>query len=148
MLAPVAHVPRTARDSKAMSIPFETRVLVVDDFESMRRIVRQLLHDMGFRDITLADDGTTALAMLKQDDFGFLVTDWHMPEMDGIDLVRAVRADPRLKPIPILMVTAEAKREQIIEAVKAGVNDYVVKPFTPQVLKAKIEKLFEPLAAR
>jgi two-component system chemotaxis response regulator CheY len=148
MLAPIAQAPRTARDSEAMSIPFDTRVLVVDDFESMRRIVRQLLYDMGFRDITLADDGTTALAMLRQHDFGFLVTDWHMPRMDGIDLVRAVRADPRLKPIPILMVTAEAKREQIIEAVRAGVNDYVVKPFTPQLLKAKIEKLFEPPAAR
>lgn len=131
-----------------MSIPFDTRVLVVDDFESMRRIVGQLLHDMGFRDIALADDGATALAMLRQDDFGFLVTDWHMPQMDGIELVRAVRADPRLNPIPILMVSTEAKREQIIEAVKAGVNDYVVKPFTPQILQAKIGKLFEPLATR
>jgi two-component system chemotaxis response regulator CheY len=148
MLAPIAHVPRTARDSEAMSIPFDTRILVVDDFESMRRIVGQLLHDMGFRDIALADDGATALAMLRQDDFGLLVTDWHMPQMDGIELVRAVRADPRLNPIPILMVSAEATREQIIAAVKAGVNDYVVKPFTPQILQAKIEKLFEPLATR
>ena len=131
-----------------MSIPFDTRVLVVDDFESMRRIVGQLLHDMGFRDIALADDGATALAMLRQDDFGLLVTDWHMPQMDGIELVRAVRADPRLNPIPILMVSAEATREQIIEAAKAGVNDYVVKPFTPQILQAKIGKLFEPPAAR
>ena len=126
-----------------MSIPFDTRVLVVDDFESMRRIVGQLLRDMGFRDVTLADDGATALALLRQDDFGLLLTDWHMPQMDGLDLVRAVRADPRLNAIPILMVSAEATREQIIEAVRAGVNGYVVKPFTPQILSAKIGKLFE-----
>jgi two-component system chemotaxis response regulator CheY len=148
MLAPTAPAPRTARDSQAMSIPRDTRVLVVDDFESMRRIVRQLLHDMGFRDITLADDGSTALAMLRQGSFGLLVTDWHMPQMDGIDLVRAVRADPRLHPIPILMVSAQATREQIVEAVNAGVNDYVVKPFTPQTLQAKIAKLFEPPGTR
>ena len=126
-----------------MSIPFDTRVLVVDDFESMRRIVGQLLREMGFRDITLADDGATALALLREDDFGLLLTDWHMPQMDGLDLVRAVRADPRLNAIPILMVSAEATREQIIEAVRAGVNGYVVKPFTPQILSAKIGKLFE-----
>ena len=131
-----------------MSIPRDTRVLVVDDFESMRRIVRQLLHDMGSRDITLADAGSTALAMLRQGSFGLLVTDWHMPQMDGIDLVRAVRADPRLHPIPILMVSAQATREQIVEAVNAGVNDYVVKPFTPQTLQAKIAKLFEPPGTR
>jgi len=126
-----------------MSIPFDTRVLVVDDFESMRRIVGQLLREMGFRDITLADDGATALALLREDDFGLLLTDWHMPQMDGLDLVRAVRADPRLNAIPILMVSAEATREQIIEAVRAGVNGYVVKPFTPQILRAKIGKLFQ-----
>ena len=126
-----------------MSIPFDTRVLVVDDFESMRRIVGQLLREMGFRDITLADDGATALALLREDDFGLLLTDWHMPQMDGLDLVRAVRADPRLNAIPILMVSAEATREQIIEAAQAGVNGYVVKPFTPQILSAKIAKLFE-----
>jgi len=116
---------------------------VVDDFESMRRIVGQLLRDMGFRDVTLADDGATALALLRQDDFGLLLTDWHMPQMDGLDLVRAVRADPRLNAIPILMVSTEATREQIIEAVRAGVNGYVVKPFTPQILRAKIGKLFQ-----
>jgi two-component system chemotaxis response regulator CheY len=131
-----------------MSIPSGIRILVVDDFESMRRIVKQVLNDMGFRDVTLADDGSTALALLRQGDFELLVTDWHMPEMDGIELVRAVRADPRLRRLPILMVTAEAKREQIIQAVQLGVNDYVVKPFTPQTLKARIEKLFAgPLAS-
>ncbi len=123
-----------------MSIPFDTRVLVVDDFESMRRIVGQLLRDMGFRDVTLADDGATALALLRQDDFGLLLTDWHMPQMDGLDLVRAVRADPRLNAIPILMVSTEATREQIIEAVRAGGpsrNLVAARVFSPSAKDAK-----------
>lgn len=131
-----------------MTIPFGAKVLVVDDFESMRRILKQSLIEIGFSDITLADDGVTALPLLKNGNFGFLVTDWNMPQMEGIDLVRAVRADARIKGLPILMVTAEAKREQIIEAAKAGVNDYIVKPFTPSTLKAKIEKIFLAQAAR
>ena len=131
-----------------MSLPLETKILVVDDFESMRRIVKQVLHDIGFKDISLADDGATALPLLKNGDFGFLITDWNMPQMEGIDLVRGVRADPRLKSMPILMVTAEAKREQIIQAAQAGVNDYIVKPFTPDTLKAKIEKIFKGLAGK
>jgi len=129
-----------------MSLPLDVKILVVDDFESMRRIVKQVLNDIGFKDITLADDGATALPLLKNGDFGFLITDWNMPQMEGIDLVKAVRADPRLKGMPILMVTAEAKREQIIQAAQAGVNDYIVKPFTPDTLKAKIEKVFAGLA--
>jgi len=129
-----------------MSLPLQTKMLVVDDFESMRRIVKQVLNDIGFKDVTLADDGATALPLLKKGDFGFLITDWNMPQMEGIDLVKAVRADPRLKGMPILMVTAEAKREQIIEAAQAGVNDYIVKPFTPDTLRAKIEKVFAGLA--
>jgi two-component system chemotaxis response regulator CheY len=129
-----------------MSLPLQTKMLVVDDFESMRRIVKQVLNDIGFKDVTLADDGATALPLLKNGDFGFLITDWNMPQMEGIDLVKAVRADPRLKGMPILMVTAEAKREQIIEAAQAGVNDYIVKPFTPDTLRAKIEKVFAGLA--
>lgn len=129
-----------------MSLPLDIKILVVDDFESMRRIVKQVLNDIGFKDITLADDGATALPLLKNGDFGFLITDWNMPQMEGIDLVKAVRADPRLKGMPILMVTAEAKREQIIQAAQAGVNDYIVKPFTPDTLKAKIEKVFAGLA--
>ena len=128
-----------------MSLPLETKVLVVDDFESMRRIVKQVLNDIGFKDVSLADDGATALPMLKSGNFGLLITDWNMPQMEGIDLVKAVRADPRLKSTPILMVTAEAKREQIIQAAQAGVNDYIVKPFTPDTLKAKIEKIFKAL---
>lgn len=128
-----------------MSLPLETKVLVVDDFESMRRIVKQVLNDIGFKDVSLADDGATALPMLKNGNFGLLITDWNMPQMEGIDLVKAVRADPRIKSTPILMVTAEAKREQIIQAAQAGVNDYIVKPFTPDTLKAKIEKIFKAL---
>jgi len=131
-----------------MSLPLDLKILVVDDFESMRRIVKQVLNDLGFKDITLADDGATALPLLKNGDFGFLITDWNMPQMEGIDLVKAVRADPRLKSMPILMVTAEAKREQIIQAAQAGVNDYIVKPFTPETLKGKIEKIFKALAAK
>ena len=131
-----------------MSLPLELKILVVDDFESMRRIVKQVLNDLGFKDITLADDGATALPLLKNGDFGFLITDWNMPQMEGIDLVKAVRADPRLKSMPILMVTAEAKREQIIQAAQAGVNDYIVKPFTPETLKGKIEKIFKAIAAK
>jgi two-component system, chemotaxis family, chemotaxis protein CheY len=131
-----------------MSIPFDVKVLVVDDFESMRRIVKQVLQDIGFKDVTLADDGATALPLLKKGDFGFLITDWNMPIMEGIDLVKAVRADPRLRGLPILMVTAEAKREQIIQAAQAGVNDYIVKPFTPDTLKMKIEKVFKGVAAK
>ena len=128
-----------------MSLPLDTKVLVVDDFESMRRIVKQVLNDIGFKDVSLADDGATALPMLKNGNFGLLITDWNMPQMEGIDLVKAVRADPRIKSTPILMVTAEAKREQIIQAAQAGVNDYIVKPFTPDTLKAKIEKIFKAL---
>ena len=129
-----------------MSLPLDVKILVVDDSESMRRIGKQDLNDIGFKDITHADDGATALPLLKNGDFGFLITDWNMPQMEGIDLVKAVRADPRLKGMPILMVTAEAKREQIIQAAQAGVNDYIVKPFTPDTLKAKIEKVFAGLA--
>jgi two-component system chemotaxis response regulator CheY len=109
----------------------------------MRRIIKNLLRDLGFTNTAEADDGTTALPMLQSGSFDFLVTDWNMPGMSGIDLLRQVRADERLKHMPVLMVTAEAKRDQIIEAAQAGVNGYVVKPFTAQALKEKIEKIFE-----
>lgn len=119
------------------------KILIVDDFSTMRRIIKNLLRDLGFTNTTEADDGLTALPMLQSGNFDFLVTDWNMPGMNGIDLLRAVRADERLKNLPVLMVTAEAKRDQIIEAAQAGVNGYVVKPFTAQGLKDKIEKIFE-----
>ena len=119
------------------------KILIVDDFSTMRRIIKNLLRDLGFTNTSEADDGLTALPMLQSGNFDFLVTDWNMPGMNGIDLLRAVRADERLKNLPVLMVTAEAKRDQIIEAAQAGVNGYVVKPFTAQALKDKIEKIFE-----
>ena len=123
----------------------DIKILVVDDFSTMRRIIKNLLRDLGFQNITEADDGKTALPILKQGGIEFLVTDWNMPGMTGIELIAEVRKDPNLAHIPILMVTAEAKREQIIAAAQAGVNGYVVKPFTATVLKQKIEKIFERL---
>ena len=119
----------------------DTKFLVVDDFSTMRRIVKNLLHDLGYGNVTEADDGKTALPMLQAGSFDFLITDWNMPGMPGIDLLKAVRADPNLAKLPVLLVTAEAKREQIVEAARAGVNGYVIKTFTAQVLKEKIEKI-------
>ncbi|HEY7639233.1 MAG TPA: chemotaxis response regulator CheY [Steroidobacteraceae bacterium] len=117
------------------------RFLVVDDFSTMRRIVKNLLNDLGYPNVAEADDGQTALPMLKSGGFDFLVTDWNMPGMPGLDLLKAVRADPALAKMPVLMLTAEAKREQIIEAAQAGVNGYVIKPFTAVTLKEKIDKI-------
>lgn len=119
------------------------KILIVDDFSTMRRIIKNLLRDLGFTNTYEADDGTTALPILKNGSFDFLITDWNMPGMSGIDLLSYVRADDRIKHLPVLIVTAEAKREQIIKAAQAGVNGYVIKPFTAQVLKEKIERIFE-----
>ncbi|MFD1006838.1 chemotaxis response regulator CheY [Oceanisphaera ostreae] len=119
------------------------KILIVDDFSTMRRIIKNLLRDLGFNNTQEADDGLTALPMLKNGSFDFVVTDWNMPGMQGIDLLKAIRADDKLKHLPVLMVTAEAKREQIIAAAQAGVNGYVVKPFTAGTLKEKLEKVFE-----
>ncbi|MCK5191217.1 MAG: chemotaxis response regulator CheY [Methylococcales bacterium] len=119
------------------------KILVVDDFSTMRRIVKNLLKDLGFTNTVEADDGKTALPILQAGGIDFLVTDWNMPGMTGIDLLKAVRSDPELVDLPVLMVTAEAKREQIIMAAQAGVNGYVIKPFTAATLKEKIEKIFE-----
>lgn len=124
----------------------DIRILVVDDFSTMRRIIKNLLKDLGFSNIQEADDGNTALPMLQQGGFDFVVTDWNMPGMQGIDLLKAIRADAKLKHLPVLMVTAEAKKEQIVAAAQAGVNGYVVKPFTAATLKEKLEKIFERLA--
>ncbi|WP_339338791.1 chemotaxis response regulator CheY [uncultured Oceanicoccus sp.] len=121
----------------------DIKILIVDDFSTMRRIIKNLLRDLGYTNTAEADDGQTALPMLQNGNFDFLVTDWNMPGMSGIDLLKAVRADDRLKDLPVLMVTAEAKRDQIIAAAQAGINGYIVKPFTAAVLKEKIEKIFE-----
>ena len=119
------------------------KILIVDDFSTMRRIIKNLLRDLGLNNTHEADDGNTALPMLKNGDFDFVVTDWNMPGMQGIDLLKAIRADETLRHLPVLMVTAEAKREQIIEAAQAGVNGYIVKPFTAATLKEKLDKIFE-----
>ncbi len=121
------------------------KILIVDDFSTMRRIIKNLLRDLGFTNTSEADDGNTALPMLQAGGYELLITDWNMPGMQGIDLLRAVRADPKLASLPVLMVTAEQKKEQIIEAAKAGVNGYIVKPFTAATLKDKLEKIFERL---
>ncbi|MFV0449036.1 MAG: chemotaxis response regulator CheY [Vibrio sp.] len=121
------------------------KILIVDDFSTMRRIVKNLLRDLGFNNTQEADDGLTALPMLKKGGFDFVVTDWNMPGMQGIDLLKHIRADAELKHLPVLMITAEAKREQIIEAAQAGVNGYIVKPFTAATLKEKLDKIFERL---
>ncbi|MGD8208131.1 MAG: chemotaxis response regulator CheY [Chromatiales bacterium] len=123
------------------------KILIVDDFSTMRRIIKNLLTELGFTNTAEADDGNTALPMLQGGGFDFLITDWNMPNMPGIDLLKAVRADGKLSGLPVLLVTAEAKREQIVEAAEAGVNGYIVKPFTAETLKEKIEKIFERVNA-
>ncbi len=122
------------------------KILIVDDFSTMRRIIKNLLRDLGFTNTHEADDGLTALPMLQSGNFDFLISDWNMPGMTGIDLLKKVRADPKLATLPVLMVTAETKREQIILAAEAGVNGYVIKPFTAGTLEEKINKIFERVA--
>ncbi|MEW5790312.1 MAG: chemotaxis response regulator CheY [Pseudomonadota bacterium] len=121
------------------------RILIVDDFSTMRRIIKNLLRELGFNNTDEAEDGDVALSKLKSHSYDFVVTDWNMPNMPGIELLRAIRRDPELQSIPVLMVTAEAKRENIIEAAEAGVNGYIVKPFNAATLKAKLDKIFERL---
>lgn len=118
------------------------KVLVVDDFPTMRRIVKNLLKQIGFENIDEAEDGVQALNKLRGGSYGLVVSDWNMPIMEGIDLLRNVRQEPEpLKNVPFLMVTAEAEKEKVIEAIKAGVDNYIVKPFTAEVLKEKLEKI-------
>ncbi len=121
----------------------DTRFLVVDDFSTMRRIVRNLLKELGFVHMQEAEDGAEALRKLRADTFDFVVTDWNMPNMSGIELLRAIRADAKLRHLPVLMVTAEAKRENIIAAAQAGASGYVVKPFTAATLDEKLKKIFQ-----
>jgi two-component system chemotaxis response regulator CheY len=135
---------------KTGGIPLDKnmKILIVDDFSTMRRIIKNLLRELGFNNTVEADDGLTALPILQAGGIDFLVTDWNMPGMQGIDLLKAVRADAKLSSIPVLMVTAETKREQIMVAAQAGVNGYVVKPFTAGTLKDKIDKIFERIDAK
>jgi two-component system chemotaxis response regulator CheY len=124
------------------------KFLVVDDFATMRRIVRGLLKELGFNNVDEAEDGVVALTMLKRESFDFVVSDWNMPNMTGIELLRAIRADAALSNLPVLMVTAEAKKENIIEAAKAGASGYVVKPFTAATLDEKLNKIFKTMGAK
>ncbi len=120
------------------------KILVVDDAPMIRRIMKNLLKEMGFTNIDEAEDGMVALQKLRSQKFDFVITDWNMPNLTGIELVQEIRKDPNLKHLPIMMVTAEAKKENIILALKSGVNNYIVKPFTPENVKAKIEAIFSP----
>ena len=118
------------------------KILVVDDFSTMRKIVNNLLRELGFTNLDEANDGQTAWPKLKSGHYDFLVTDWNMPGMSGIDLLKTVRSTPETADMPVLLVTAESKREKIIEAGQAGVNGYIIKPFTAMMLKEKIDKIF------
>ncbi len=119
------------------------KILVVDDMSTMRRIVKNILKQLGFNNLEEAENGQDALTKLHADTYGFVVSDWNMPVMMGIDLLRAIRADEKLKKIPVLMVTAEAQKENLMEAVQAGVSNYVVKPFTAETMQEKINKIFK-----
>ncbi|MYN11626.1 chemotaxis protein CheY [Pusillimonas sp. TS35] len=121
------------------------KILVVDDFPTMRRIVKNLLKDLGFENVDEAEDGAQGLEKLRNGNFDFVVSDWNMPNMDGLEMLKHIRADPALKALPVLMVTAEAKKENIIAAAQAGANGYVVKPFTAATLEEKLNKIFEKL---
>jgi two-component system chemotaxis response regulator CheY len=124
-----------------------TRFLVVDDFSTMRRIVRNLLKELGYTNVDEAEDGAMALNKLRSEQYDFVVSDWNMPVMDGLTMLQEIRKDPALSKLPVLMVTAEAKKENIVAAAQAGANGYVVKPFTAATLDEKLAKIFEKMAA-
>jgi len=117
------------------------KILTVDDFSTMRRIIRNMLKQLGYNNIVEAEDGATAFAVMQRDKVDFVISDWNMPNMNGLELLKAIRADNNLKSTPVLMVTAEALKDNVVEAVKAGVNNYVVKPFTAEKLKEKIDAI-------
>jgi len=128
-------------------INLNMKVLIVDDFATMRKIVRNILKQIGFTNIVEADDGANALSIIKQEKIDFVVTDWNMPNMTGLELLKNMRAQDKAKDIPVLMVTAEGLAENVVDAVKAGVDNYVVKPFTAEVVQGKIEQIFAKRAA-
>ena len=123
----------------------DMKFLVVDDFSTMRRIIKSVLNELGYSNITEADDGSTALPLLRDGNFDFLITDWNMPDMPGLELLKAVRANDKLAKLPVLMLTAEAQREQIVAAAKAGVSGYIIKPFTADVLKKKLTTILSTI---
>ena len=128
-----------------MDFDKKMRILVVDDFATMRKVIRNLLRQIGYQEVIEAENGISALRELRSQKIDFIISDWNMPNMSGIDFLRAVRADSELSNIPFLMVTAESLKENVVEAVKAGVSNYIVKPFTAEVLSEKIEKIIEKL---
>ncbi|MBL8445476.1 MAG: chemotaxis response regulator CheY [Zoogloeaceae bacterium] len=130
-----------------MSDP-KMKFLVVDDFSTMRRIVRNLLKELGFTNVDEAEDGVVALQKLEAGDFDFVVTDWNMPNMDGLTLLQRIRQSPSHKHLPVLMITAEAKKENIIAAAQAGASGYIVKPFTAATLSEKLDKIFEKMGKK
>ncbi|AQS50329.1 two-component system response regulator [Paenalcaligenes hominis] len=123
------------------------KILVVDDFPTMRRIIRNLLKDLGYENVDEAEDGVMALEKLRNGNFDFVVSDWNMPNLDGLEMLKQIRADGNLSSLPVLMVTAEAKKENIIAAAQAGASGYVVKPFTAATLEEKLNKIFEKMAS-
>jgi two-component system chemotaxis response regulator CheY len=130
-----------------MTTPTDLKFLIVDDFSTMRRIIRGLLKEMGCTDVDEAEDGAVALTMLKAQKYGFVVTDINMPNMNGFDLLKAVKADASLKHLPVLMVTAEARKEDIVIAAQTGAAGYIVKPFTKVTLEEKVQKIMQKIAA-
>ncbi|HJE63020.1 MAG TPA: chemotaxis response regulator CheY [Alcaligenes faecalis] len=122
------------------------KILVVDDFPTMRRIIKNLLKDLGYENVDEAEDGLMGLEKLRNGNFEFVVSDWNMPNLDGLEMLKQIRADANLASLPVLMVTAEAKKENIIAAAQAGANGYVVKPFTAATLEEKLNKIFEKMA--
>ena len=130
-----------------MSVDKNLKILIVDDFATMRKVIRNLLKQGGYENIVEAEDGAAALKILKSQPVDFIISDWNMPNMSGLELLKAVRGDDELKALPFLMVTAEALKDNVVAAVKAGVSNYIVKPFTAEVLNEKIEKIVKSLAA-
>jgi len=130
-----------------MSVNKNLKILIVDDFATMRKVIRNLLKQGGFENVVEAEDGVAALKVLKSQPVDFIISDWNMPNMSGLELLKSVRSDDELKALPFLMVTAEALKDNVVAAVKAGVSNYIVKPFTAEVLNEKIEKIVKSLAA-
>lgn len=120
---------------------YDIQVLIADDFATMRRIVKNALKAIGFNNIKEADDGKKALSLLKKEPVGLILSDWNMPNMSGLELLKAVRSDDKLKDIPFIMVTAEGQKDNVVEAVKMGVSNYLMKPFTPESIREKVEKV-------
>ncbi len=118
------------------------RILIVDDFSTMRRIIKNILKQLGYENVEEAENGADAYEKLDAEKFDFIITDWNMPVMDGLGLLKKVRSDPAIKDMPVLMVTAEAEKDKVVTAIQAGINNYIVKPFTAEVLKEKMDKIF------